>query len=378
MFSWSNNNNRGAVSGHSRPEHISSYLNDPTLKPSTRKTSRDDSTYDTIFQTKNSDTLLIRVHVPPQLNSVKYCPLPIMTLVGIEATHPWLNDHMTVVGYGPISSEAEFQKSRLLLSQIVNAVVQHFQLNPPTNLRITDQSLQKMQPTQRNSLQNSIAAGARNNHQSMNQSQTHYSPPPRPRDVSEIHFSELVDLDASDKQQISDMMRNYPMPSAPTSIPEVSVMSTEEMSELMNDTNKLIPILEQNFFVGKIEEIKNTLRSANHVTATTNLTKKEYLHELHDEVTNLQKSLKEKVEKFNALKERQLELCKPVSNELVLKKLNKAKKQSMNESDDLAYKWLDVSSADDGAAQVDNFIDEFLEKRIVHHVRAAKVERIEA
>jgi hypothetical protein len=51
----------------------------------------------------------------------------------------------------------------------------------------------------------------------------------------------------------------------------------------------------------------------------------------------------------------------------------------MNESDDLAYAWLDRNSSDDDdhADQVDAFVDEFLEKRIVHHVRAAKIERIE-
>ncbi len=167
------------------------------------------------------------------------------------------------------------------------------------------------------------------------------------------------------------------MPSTPTSIAEIKHLSKDEMSELMNDTNILLPILEQNIFVTRIEDMKNKIRSSNHVTATTNLTKKEYLHELHNEVTNLQNSLREKIETFNTLKERQLELCKPVSNDLVLKKLNKAKKQSMNESDDLAYSWLDMSTVDDGAAEVDSFINDFLEKRMVHHVRAAKVERIE-
>ena len=150
------------------------------------------------------------------------------------------------------------------------------------------------------------------------------------------------------------------------------------MNEFLSDTDKLLPLLEQNVFVTRTEEKKNSLLSANNVTATTNLTKKEYLHELHDDVTKLQASLKDKVEKFNELKGRQLELCKPLSNDHVLKKLNKAKKQSLLESDDFAYDWLDRSSADDGAAEVDKFIDVFLEKRIVHHVRAAKIERIEA
>ena len=150
------------------------------------------------------------------------------------------------------------------------------------------------------------------------------------------------------------------------------------MIERLTDTDKLLPLLEQNIFVTRTEEKKNSLLSTNHVTATTNLTKKEYLHELHDDVTKLQSSLKDKVEKFNELKGCQLELCKPLSNDHVLKELSKAKRQSLLESDGFAYEWLDRGSVDDGAAEVDKFIDEFLEKRIVHHVRAAKIERIEA
>jgi hypothetical protein len=167
------------------------------------------------------------------------------------------------------------------------------------------------------------------------------------------------------------------MPSPPINIREVASLPNTEMMELLTDTNRLLPILEQNGMVVQTEEIKNTILSTNHVTATTNLSKRDLLHNLHEEVETLQRSLNGKVEKFNELKTRQLALCKPVSNDVVLKKLKKAKKTAMNESDDLAYAWLDKSSIDDGVSQLDSFIDEFLEKRIVHHVRAAKVERIQ-
>lgn len=379
MFSWSNN--RNSSTGHSRPEHISSYLNDPTLRPSTRKTSKDDSTYDTIFQTKDSNTLLIRVHIPPQNSNSRYCPVPIMTLVGIEATHPWLNDRMTVVGYGPTSSETEFLKSRLLLSQVVNAVVQHFQLNPPTNLRIIDKSLQKMQSAGRGSSSSGSRTQQNNGHSQHSSpsasGQMNVPQPPRKRDVAEIHFSEVVAMNATDKQQVKAMLQNYSIPSPPNTIPEVASISKNEMMDYLSDTNQLLPRLEENIMVTRMEEIKNSILSANHVVATTNLSKKDQLHNLHEDVQNLQNSLKEKVDKFNKLKAYQLELCKPISNELVLKKLKKAKKNSLNESDDLAYAWLERITSDNESHSVDAFTDEFLEKRIVHHVRAAKIERIQ-
>lgn len=379
MFAWSNN--RNSSSGHSRPEHISSYLNDPTLKPSTRKTSRDDSTYDTIFQTKDSKTLLMRVHMPPY-NSSKQCPAPIMTLVGIQGNHPWLDDRMTVVGYGPISTDAEFQKSRLLLSQIVNSVVTHFQLNPPTNLRIMDSSLQKMQPANRASTsegrrQQNNGSGRYSESWNGDGNGSSQGPTPRKKDPSEMHFAEVVVMAPNDEQQVLAMMDAFSIPVPPPTIVELNSISKNDVMDVLTETNKLLPILEQNMMVTRTEEIKNSILSANHVNATTTLSKRENLHNLHDEVKNLQSELRAKVDKFNELKARQLELCKPISKDLVLKKMKKATKTSMNESDDLAYEWLEKSDADCDVSHVNSFIDEFLEKRIVHHVRAAKVERIQ-
>ena len=151
------------------------------------------------------------------------------------------------------------------------------------------------------------------------------------------------------------------------------------MTDMLNDNSKLLPKLEQNQVVIQREQLKNTLLSANHLTATTNLNKRDQLHNLHEEVVNLQYGLKAKVERYNQLSSRQLELCKPVSNDVVLKKLKKAKKSSMNESDDLANAWLERNTIDKNneASSVDTFIDEFLKKRTVHHVRAAKMERIQ-
>lgn len=149
------------------------------------------------------------MHIPPQRPNSKECPVPIMTLVGVKGTHPWLDDRMTVVGYGPISSESEFRKSRLLLSQVVNAVVQHFQLNPPTNLMIMDKSLQKMQASQREAATRTQQTSGHEQHGNGNGQAPPSYPSPQKKDVSDIHFSEVITLNASDKQQIKSMIQNY-------------------------------------------------------------------------------------------------------------------------------------------------------------------------
>jgi len=69
-----------------------------------------------------------------------------------------------------------------------------------------------------------------------------------------------------------------------------------------------------------------------------------------------------------------MELCKPMDTKKILHKLKKAKKESLEESEELAMEWLD---GDDAGGKVNEFLDRFLEIRTVHHVRAAKMERIE-
>ena len=153
--------------------------------------------------------------MPPQPPSSNFCSAPFMKLVGIEATHPWLNNTMKVVGYGPISSDAEFHRSTLLLSQIVVEIVQYFQLHPPQNVRILDSKLQRMQPKNNNqnhsssSYGNSGSTSSTNN--GTNRSGWRNPPPPPPppptTDIFEMHFSDIITIDNSDSKKIDSQMK---------------------------------------------------------------------------------------------------------------------------------------------------------------------------
>lgn len=155
MFSWSKHKTTAYPGGRSgtgsregsrisRSDHLQSYLEDVILKPSTRGVSKDDTTYDTVFQTKGGHALILRVHFPHESSAGGQLP-PAMTLVGVKARHPWLDERMRVTGYPPIESEGQWGASRMRLGAAVNAVVQHLQLNPPSSIRIIDESLQKIQ-----------------------------------------------------------------------------------------------------------------------------------------------------------------------------------------------------------------------------------------
>jgi len=133
-----------------RQQHLDSYLNDATLKASTRRVSNDDSTYDTVFQTTAGDALILRVSLPDVPSNVYPTPplrAPFMTLVGLSARHSWVDSRMKVVGYLPIQNDDAWRNSKMLLAEAVNAVVRQFQLQPPQILQITDKGLQLIQQT---------------------------------------------------------------------------------------------------------------------------------------------------------------------------------------------------------------------------------------
>ena len=119
-----------------RNVHLSSYLNHPVLKPSTRKVSADDTTYDTVFQTTNGFALIVRVYVPADNTKA-----PQMTLNGVIASHNWLDIRMRVIGYAPILSDQSWRSSKLKLGDAVYAVIHHFQLHPPSISQVVDENL---------------------------------------------------------------------------------------------------------------------------------------------------------------------------------------------------------------------------------------------
>lgn len=124
---------------YSRDIHLSSYLNHPILQPSTRPvSSKDDTTYDTVFQTKYSQALVLRIYMSLGNNKA-----PIMSLIGIRGNHPFLDSNFRVTGFETIKTDENWRTCGVTLGDMVHKVVKHFQLHPPNNIVITDESLKK-------------------------------------------------------------------------------------------------------------------------------------------------------------------------------------------------------------------------------------------
>jgi len=358
MFGWSSGKQQRPQIAHAA--HLESYLNDPTLKPSTRNVGSDDSTHDTVFQTKDAHALILRVHF-------KHAS-PMMTLVGVTATHPWIDNRMRVTGYAAVQSDRAWLASGLTLGKAVNAVVKHFQLYPPTNVHITDAGLQQ--------IQRRMNAPVQQNRQPMQQS---YQPVHGQVVVPETvesdlppHFSEVLvflDTDVATHEAILSTM--YIPSSPPISFPEVDHMEYSQLNELIHNEQAFKDHMHEMPYVKSMEAIKLKKQMELHDIAKTNLEKEEELKVLCEEVEVLQNGLKKKVTICTDLGEKQTELCKPADKKKTLKKLMIGKKKTYNESEEIAQNWLE-----DGA-DVTKFIDAFMETRTVHHVRAAKIEIIQ-
>ena len=145
------------------------------------------------------------------------------------------------------------------------------------------------------------------------------------------------------------------------------------MEDLLNNQDKLLVFIEDMPSVKTLQELKDSISERNVKTAETNLQKQEVLIALHSQVQSLQQTLKEKMEELESLQSQQNELCKPPSTiKPLIGQWQKLKRDAFDESEELASNWMD------GDTDTDEFLESFLEKRIVHHVRAAKIERLNA
>jgi len=346
-------NSSSAVSSFLRNDHIQSYVGDKTLGPSTRRVSQDDTTYDTVFQTRYGDALILRVHFP-QASSSRASP-PVMTLVGVRATHPWLDNSMRITGYPQINNPENWARSNLKLGAAVNAVVRHLQLEPPNVIQVTDISLQRLQSSlQKNKPKpNNSTASSNSSHISATTSTRPEPESPPPPDYDAINFR---------------------IPTVPTEFPELENLSYSELQKLYGNEEAFQNLVQSMSSVSTLKDLMQSIFKGNVETAHAHIDQnQEQLETLHAEVSALHDELQGKVQTFQSL-EKQLPKSDTDDTVGLIRKLTKAKKEALNESEKLASRWVDDKEAE---SSMNDFVEEFLEKRVVHHLRAAKIERIQ-
>ena len=312
-----------------------------------------------MFQTTKGDTLILRVNVPLGSSFAAFCP--IMTLVGVKARHPWIGDSlssMRVTGYGPTQSEQAWKDSKLLLGAAVHDVVKHFQLNPPQVLEITDKGLQSIQnktkgaPGSRTPTRTPPRSG--NNYYTNGNSTTQKDSPPS--------YDVVAEAESTPAPEIT-------MPSIPQKYDEVENLSREDLDDLLSDDLDFRAFVHRLKVFDEIFEIGSSRLDENVVLAKENLERETKWKTVQKEVKDLHKILKCKLDHYVELEDRQNAICAPPETKSILKKLQKAKKEAFEESEELAEDWVE-----NGQGGVDGFCKEFLQQRKIHHMRAAKIE----
>eukprot|EP00548_Thalassiothrix_antarctica_P000030 CAMPEP_0194139394 /NCGR_PEP_ID=MMETSP0152-20130528/9035_1 /TAXON_ID=1049557 /ORGANISM="Thalassiothrix antarctica, Strain L6-D1" /LENGTH=367 /DNA_ID=CAMNT_0038837193 /DNA_START=223 /DNA_END=1326 /DNA_ORIENTATION=+ len=318
-----------------REQHIDSYFQDAILKKSTRKVSVDDSTYDTVFQTTAGDALILRVYFPPP-SSVRP---PQMTLVGVKAVHNWLDrSTMRVTGYQSIQNDMAWKHARVLLGQAVREVVTHLQLNPPDIIDVVDPGLAKMQSNLRTGPMNN---NTNNNPPAYNTCTTPPTPPPP-----------VVN-----------------MPSIPSQFPdELEVKTRDELHEILNNELEFLKLLQSIPVHQEIQLQRDSILDENAKISTSLLERSEEYTLLHGRVTDLKESLSTKLQQFSEWQQQQDEFLKPPASSIVIKELNRVRKEAYRKSEQIAADWTD--------GNIEEFCKEFIPLRHTMHRRAAKVERL--
>mmetsp|Transcript_35287 Transcript_35287/g.80659 ORF Transcript_35287/g.80659 Transcript_35287/m.80659 type:complete len:388 (-) Transcript_35287:295-1458(-) len=362
----------------SRDEHLKSYLDHPVLKPSTRKVSNNDTMYDTVFQTTNGFALILRVYVPSDGRTS-----PTMHMHGVRASHLWLDIRMKVIGYSPVSSDQAWRNANLKLGDAVYAVIHHFQLTPPSIQEITDQNLRKLQQTlspSRDIRDNNHTTQARPPPPSYESSQqsafvvngrVHAGSNGDSVQAQEYNLEQFERVNRRPDCSVSDAEVNSLIPPIPSSFPELDDMAMSELQKIVEDPVALKSYVQNRTRVDTVRELKESIEKSNVDAATANLEKQDKVNLLCDEVEGLRKQLGEKVERYQELDRERNALTQPPDVDDAIRRLNVAKKNADNESEEIGDDWVESRGSD-----VSDFVRKFMESRLVYHTRAAKIERL--
>lgn len=280
---------------------------------------------------------------------------PVMSLAGVRVRHPWISDrHSRVTGYDPIQSENVWVSSGITLGEAVHAVVKHLQLNPPEILEIMDKGLLAIQTKKQQPSSSKQKASQLKNGNPRNERSARADAPP-----SYNVFANLPEAP------------DIPMPAIPKSYPVLDDLSREELDRLMEDELEFLSLVHKVEAFHQIQSIRNEKLDDNVTLAKANLENESQLKAAQEEVGKLQKTLKEKVSSFQQLESKQNALCAPPDTQSVIRQLNKASQQAMDDSEALAEDWVE------NGGDVAKFFKDFIAQRKVYHVREAKMERLQ-
>merc|ERR1712232_13971 len=167
---------------------------------------------------------------------------------------------------------------------------------------------------------------------------------------------------------------------------QLNSLSREELESLLEDEIQFTTFVNRLPVMEKILEARCSLLEENVNRAQLNLAEETELRTLRDDVNGLRKEFVLKAKEFQTLEHVQDSICAPPNRRTVIKRLAKAKKDALESSETLAEEWLDQDDDDDDDDEnnnnkhndADQFVKRFVQERMKHHERAAKIELLQS
>lgn len=171
------------------------------------------------------------------------------------------------------------------------------------------------------------------------------------------------------------------VPTVPSAFPEVDQLTQKQVEELLSDGTaggtEWKRFFEGLEFVKNLESLYTSFKDENQSIATSNMSKDQELvamynrnKELNKELGELKSTLDEKVRDREAINQR-------YSPMQLLQLLKRKIDEAEEESDAVAERFMRDGGDTNGTTSIDHFIDAFLEKRSLMHMRLAKKDRFE-
>jgi len=161
-----------------------------------------------------------------------------------------------------------------------------------------------------------------------------------------------------------------PLPVIPSSFPEIEARTPSELSQMLNDEVEFNKFFDDLNVVQTMKKVRDDLRNANEEFARKSLARESEIESLRREIDTRNRAVSEKRSTFEQKAQRQQEVMKQFSTPTLIDQLSTSAADAETASDAIANKFLA------GEMDFKDFIKEFMDKRKLFHLRAAKKESL--
>lgn len=172
--------------------------------------------------------------------------------------------------------------------------------------------------------------------------------------------------------EVDDYEVDALIPPVPSTFLELDHMTLSEVKEIMDDKMLLKSFTLSTSGVKTLEELKQSIETANVNAAKANLKHEGEIDKICTELKTLKHNLDSKMQQYRKLDDERNAITNPPDLQEAIRELTMAKKDAYRESEELADGWVES-----GGENVSDFVKEFMEVRLLYHTRAAKAERLE-